>query len=157
MTRHVGIDPGKTGAVGVLWEDGTQSVYDLNGSHADTVATLREVLDNAPLDTLVTIERVHSMPKQGVASSFTFGEGYGVIIGAVLAFEVRHQFASPTVWKKRFGLTADKDQARDEARRRFPALNEDLRRKKDNGRAEALLLAEYGAGGQLGGAFVRPL
>ena len=49
--------------------------------------------------------------------------------------------AEPASWKRRFGLTGqDKDAARLLAIQRFPAAALQLQRKKDNGRADALLI-----------------
>lgn len=48
----------------------------------------------------------------------------------------------PTVWKRALGLGKDKEASRLKAMQLFPSA--DLRRKKDQGRAEALLLAVYG-------------
>lgn len=46
------------------------------------------------------------------------------------------------MWKRRFGLIGqDKDAARLLAIQRFPATAFQLQRKKDNGRADALLIA----------------
>lgn len=48
----------------------------------------------------------------------------------------------PAVWKRRFGLIGqDKDAARLLAIQRFPAAALQLQRKKDNGRADVLLIA----------------
>jgi crossover junction endodeoxyribonuclease RuvC len=47
----------------------------------------------------------------------------------------------PRAWKKDMGLTADKDESLSMARELWP--DAPLARKKDNGRAEALLIAEW--------------
>jgi crossover junction endodeoxyribonuclease RuvC len=90
------------------------------------------------------VEIVHAMPKQGVSSSFNFGMSYGVALGVIGALKIPVVHVSPTKWKKYFGLSADKEEARALAISKWPASLH-FRRKKDNGRAEAGLLALYGA------------
>jgi hypothetical protein len=150
----IGIDPGKHGAVGIIWQNGEAEAHDLTPSHADNVALLREVIGSADGadEILVTIESVHAMPKQGVSSSFDFGQTFGVIIGALYALGVPFQLVSPAKWKgKVFDSSPrgkeqaeQKTAARDLARRLFPGLADSLRRVKDADRAEAVLMAEYG-------------
>jgi crossover junction endodeoxyribonuclease RuvC len=86
------------------------------------------------------------MPKQGVASSFTFGEGFGIWKGIIAAFQLPVELVSPQRWKKT--MLADqgkeKDASRFKAMQLFPSVADQLKRVKDDGRAEALLLAEYG-------------
>ena len=80
--------------------------------------------------------------RSGVSSSFNFGMSYGIALGVVGALKIPVVHVSPGKWKKYFGLTADKEQSRKLAIDKWPGC-EHFRRKKDNGRAEALLLAEY--------------
>jgi crossover junction endodeoxyribonuclease RuvC len=100
-----------------------------------------------PKRLLVVIEKVGAMPKQGVASVFTFGYGFGVWIGALAALEIPYQLVTPQAWKKLLmaGEPKEKDASRVVARRMWPSQTEEsLSRKKDHGRADAALLAEYG-------------
>jgi crossover junction endodeoxyribonuclease RuvC len=95
---------------------------------------------------LVILENVHSMPKQGVASSFSFGQGLGMWQGIVAALGIPLEMPSPQRWKKEIMADQgrDKDAARFKAIQLFPTLATQLSRVKDDGRAEALLMAEYG-------------
>lgn len=91
----------------------------------------------------VVVERVASMPKQGVASTFKFGMAVGIIHGVVLANEVPLHLVTPGTWKRHFRLTGtDKDAARALAIRLWPGM-QGLARKKDQGRADALLMGRY--------------
>jgi crossover junction endodeoxyribonuclease RuvC len=94
---------------------------------------------------LAIVERVASMPKQGVSSTFKFGTAYGAIIGILAALEIRTALVTPQVWKKHFRLDSDKEKGRALALRTFAKTPEHFARKKDHGRAEAALLALYGA------------
>ena len=96
---------------------------------------------------LAVVERVHAMPDQGVSSMFRFGEGYGIVQGVLYAFGIRMLMPPPSVWKARLSLTQRKDDSLSLASNIFGPANTDryFSRKKDNGRAEAALLAVYGA------------
>ena len=87
------------------------------------------------------IESVHSMPGQGVSSSFKFGIAFGMAIAIMERVNCPWMLVTPQKWKKELGLTADKDESLEMARKLWP--NAPLARKMDNGRAEALLMAEW--------------
>ncbi len=90
------------------------------------------------------IEKVGAMPKQGVASTFTFGTSYGVCIGAIAGFGIPLAYVTPAKWKAHFRLLGrDKDASRELAIRIFPEAAPHLTLKKHHGRADALLLAKY--------------
>jgi crossover junction endodeoxyribonuclease RuvC len=150
---YLGIDPGKSGAVAVLTD--TQEVYDLTPSHADNVAVLAAIKAKADAkgeQIYATLEKVTAMPKQGVASSFDFGQTFGVIIGALYSLGIPFSFVTPSKWKSEVFDSSprgkekaeQKTAARDLARRLYPGLTDQLKRIKDADRAEAVLLAEYG-------------
>ena len=83
------------------------------------------------------------MPGQGVSSMFRFGQTLGRIEGVVALTKVPVHYVSPAKWKRHFGLGRDKEDARRLAIERYPRIADRLSRKKDEGRAEALLLATY--------------
>ena len=89
------------------------------------------------------VEQVGSMPKQGVASTFKFGMGCGLIRGVLAGAGVPIISVTPAKWKKHFSLNNDGEKSRALAIRRFPSASSSLARKKDHGRAEALLMAQW--------------
>jgi len=82
------------------------------------------------------------MPGQGVRSMFTIGVGHGLFLGILAAVGLPYTRVRPAIWKRTLGLGKDKEASRLRAQQLYPGA--DLRRKKDHGRAEALLLAWYG-------------
>ena len=94
----------------------------------------------------IYIEEVHSMPKQGVASTFSFGKTYGQTIGILEGLGYTPEFVRPQVWKKDMGVTSDKNTSIAKAEYLFPnaKLIAPKCRKVHDGMAEALLIAEYG-------------
>jgi crossover junction endodeoxyribonuclease RuvC len=90
---------------------------------------------------LAVIEGVHSMPGQGVSTTFKFGRAFGTVEGVMAAMLVPSELISPAVWKRRLGVTRDKASSRALASRLWPANRDLFARVKDDGRAEAALIA----------------
>jgi crossover junction endodeoxyribonuclease RuvC len=114
---------------------GTRQAYDVPGM----AALLKPY---ASLQCHVYIEESQPMPGQGTRSMFTTGYGYGLWIGLLTTLQLPYTPIRPGIWKRSMTLGKDKEAARLRAQQLFPSA--DLRRKKDHGRAEALLLASYG-------------
>ena len=83
------------------------------------------------------------MPGQGVTSMFSFGRSLGILEGTLAGLDIPYTLVTPQVWKKAMGANASKDGAREMAMRLWPSKSELFKRKKDDGRAEAALLALY--------------
>ncbi|HYC01631.1 MAG TPA: hypothetical protein VEC57_21045 [Candidatus Limnocylindrales bacterium] len=144
----IGIDPGLTGAIAAVDQSGHYEVHDLPVQRDKSLAWI----DGAELGRIVRafgaahymtgiIERVSAMPKQGVASSFGFGVNFGSVLGVIQGLGIRLELVTPAKWKREMALGSDKDAALHKARLLFPLA--DLRLKKHDGRAEALLLAHW--------------
>jgi crossover junction endodeoxyribonuclease RuvC len=90
----------------------------------------------------IVLEKVHSMPAQGVTSSFNFGINFGILKGAIGSLNIKPTLVTPQAWKKHFKLIGKpKDDSRLLAQKLFPSSS--LSRKKDCDRADALLLGLY--------------
>lgn len=149
-----GIDPGKTGALSILYPDGVVLLFDvpmtkLKGKDQPAwslwARSWAMALDLNPPDAIV-IEEVSARPGQGVTSMFKFGRTLGFIHGIVAATtSVPIHFVTPSVWKGKLGLlNSDKSASREKVRTLFPRIAHTVERVKDDGRAEATLLAYYG-------------
>lgn len=143
----MGIDPGISGAVGFYFPDYPEriSAHDVPtvDNRINAVALVDHIERMAP-DACV-IELVGAMPRQGLGSTFRFGQSYGTVIGIVAALKIPVHFVAPTKWKRHYGLSSDKEEARRRALDLWPACASQFAKKKDHGRAEAALLARYGA------------
>jgi crossover junction endodeoxyribonuclease RuvC len=84
------------------------------------------------------------MPKQGVASTFKYGVAYGSLRAVVALSNVPYRLVTPATWKKYFRLDADKEKSRALAIQLWPGCGY-FALKKHHGRAEAALIARYGA------------
>ena len=144
MSRIVGIDPGLNGAFALLDEAKLVNLDDMP-THNKRVSgrLVAEILDRWGPDYCV-IEDVHSMPKQGVASSFLFGLNTGIVIGAVQATGIPMVKISSGRWKMQMGLRGKpKDASRGLAMELWPDFADWFKRKKDADRAEAALIGRW--------------
>ena len=160
---YCGIDPGLDGAAAFLFPDGkrvefydTPTVqigrkrdYDLPGM-ADILRRLND-LDTSVPQILVGLEKVHSMPGQGVTSMFSFGGGFRAWEAMLVYATLPYELVPPQRWKKALldGMPKDKDSSRVVARRLFPQCANDLKLKRHHGRSDALLIAHYLKEGKL--------
>ena len=152
--RVLGVDPGTGGALAMLdTELSALVVADMPIAVIEVGKMKRRQISEFWLADLLRlyepdcawIERVHALPKQGVTSSFSFGLSYGLVRGVLAALSVPVSLVTPQEWKKSFRLGASKNEARVIAARLFPANSGSFTRAKDDGRAEAALLALFGA------------
>jgi len=142
----VGVDPGLSGAIawvkdGVVLDAVDMPVMD---GRVDAPA-LADIICKYGTPEMVIVEKVSSMPGQGVASTFKFGQSYGALLGVFGALKLRIVHVTPRKWKGSMGLSSDKEMARARAIDTWPDSSDLFRRKKDHGRAEACLLASWGA------------
>lgn len=150
-----GIDPGKTGALAILLPDDSVEFLDVprikvRGKDVPAWSTWQDTwayIMEAPGVTHVIIEDVASRPGQGVSSMFKFGRTLGFAHAIALSIKPTPsiEFVTPSVWKGKLGLlNSSKGASREKAVSLFPGVANRLSRVKDDGRAEALLLAHYG-------------
>mgnify|MGYP001243187605 CR=1 FL=1 len=137
----IGIDPGATGCAALI-HDGGHDLFDWPGDPALVVPRLTDWLARFEIK-LAALEKVGAMPGQGVVSMFTFGQNVGAWHGILAALSIPYVSPRPQDWQK--GLV-DRKAGKDTkaaslatARRLFPDAA--LSRKRDHGRADALLLA----------------
>lgn len=154
-----GVDPGLSGAIATLLDGEPGPMLDMPTFHngtaneVDAVALarfVREVRGTHPgAHVSACIERVRAMPStgakrrtMGAQSSFNFGDGFGAVKTVFRVLGLQPVLVEAQTWKRRMGLTGgEKDDARQLAIARFPCVAEQLKRKKDIGRADALLIA----------------
>ncbi len=154
----IGIDPGLDGAIAIIYENDIE-IYDTPTTTIKSGKKQKRVhRESAMADILriysdtsvfVIIEKQQSMPKQGVASMFSSGEGYGLWKGILAALKLPYETVSPKTWKKTMmsGMGKEKAASCYRAQQLFPYVATELFGSKGgakDGRGDALLLAEYG-------------
>ena len=149
----IGIDPGLSGAIAFLPRDWPAWVEDMPTQGHSKTGFVKRAVDCAALSRMLrpyglsgnarcVMEKVNAFPGQGVGSMFSLGMSFWGAVGVVVALGIELHLAAPQEWKAHFKLNRDKELARALASRLYPAV--DLSRKKDHGKAEALLIARYG-------------
>ncbi|CAM8964524.1 unnamed protein product [Rhodiola kirilowii] len=159
----IGIDPDLSGALAVLRTDSagcSAEVFDSPTLKVLVGSRVRRRLDansivkllrsfGAPFGTTAYIEQSIPFPQDGKQGWWSGGFGYGLWIGVLVASGFSVIPVSSLMWKNEYELSGSqmcKDDSRKLASTLFPSLSEQLKRKKDHGRAEALLIAAYGNG-----------
>lgn len=143
----LGVDPGAKGAIAALDNATGQLLWVEDMPAIDGItsgALIADLLTNE-IVTTAWVERVHSMPKQGIASAFKFGQGFGTILGVLAGARIPFELINSEGWKKTQGLLRQpKSASRRSAIERFPDHSALFARVKDDGRAEAALIARHG-------------
>ena len=156
----IGVDPGLSGAISIFKNNKytvfsmptIKSILRKKTKRDMNIQGLVEIFDENigfNSDVVAGIELVHAMPQQGVSSTFLFGRVSGIVEGCIGAFGYESYRITPQVWKKFYpgmkglGRKEQKDLARELAADIAPYIKDEFRRKKDDGKAEALLIANY--------------
>jgi hypothetical protein len=148
---YVGIDPGGTGGgLAAITNNGSVGAVPMPKTEADLWAWFAEIAEwgRQGAGVFAVIEQVHSMPAQGVASTFAFGANYGALRLAAQAAFGSGAWATvvPQTWQTYMGFRkrekGEKDAAwkgylKGHAAAWFPTV------KVVNATADALLIAEY--------------
>jgi hypothetical protein len=155
-----GIDPGISGAICLMDDGDVVQVWDMptlamargkKTKHEVDADALALLLVDARIDHAF-VELVSGMPRRteagpvsmGASSAFGFGVSFGVIKMGLAAYKIPRTFVSAVRWKKALQVPAAKDGARARASQLMPASAHLWTRVKDDGRAEAALIARYG-------------
>lgn len=139
----IGIDPGKDGAIAYILEDQLVKVQALRGLSDEDVVTYLQVM--SPRGCKVFIEEVHASPQQGVVSAFTFGKGFGVLLGAVYALGFYVKKVRPVEWQGALGCLSGGDKKSLFEHARYLYSEEYSRGMFKAPQADAVLIARYGA------------
>ena len=152
----IGIDPGISGAL-CFFEDGkiidvidmpSMSEGKKNKRQVNGAQIYNEIFNRtknySKKNIKVIIENVSAMPGQGVTSMFNFGQSFGVLKGICSAMQLSMYFVRPAKWKKYFNLiNTEKDASRTKVIEIFPYISQQLSRKKDSNKADAILIASF--------------
>jgi crossover junction endodeoxyribonuclease RuvC len=150
------IDPGAHGAIALVDVAACRivSIADMP-TQAVTVSGKRrtrvdargvaDIIRSLPTPSRVILEQVGARRGEGVVSSFSFGRASGIIEGVIAGFGYDLQSVTPQAWRKFHRLQPGKTASRELAMELFPDDATRFKRVKDDGRAEAALMALYEA------------
>lgn len=142
----VGVDPGVTGAIAVVENGKLVGVHDMPiyGGRVAGIEFAELIREADPA--YVVVEDTHPMPKNGSIASFKLGLNTGICCGVVQALSHPLIRVRPMLWKKRNGLiNQPKDAARGLVQELYPEMAHYFKRVKDQGRADAVLIARFWA------------
>ena len=152
--RIIGIDPGLSGAIAILEHKKVLNIFDMpvmsegkkNKKQLNSALLVSLLKENIVKDqeAVVVVEQVNAMPGQGVTSMFNFGQTFGAIKGICAALNLPIFFVRPSKWKKHFELiNSSKDSSRTKAIEMYPKLSNQLAKKKDVNKSDAILIARF--------------
>ena len=149
--RILGVDVGCSGALALLSDGALIDVLDFPLLHIKRGKTEKAEIDGYELAHIIKslqvehalIERVGGMTGQSASAAFNFGRAVGAVEYTLKSLGIPTQSVPPQVWKKYFRLKGSKDESRALASSLYPAKANQFCRKKDDGRAEAALIATY--------------
>ena len=150
--RIIGIDVGLNGAIAMMTGETLTGIVDMptvtldrNGKSKRQISIpeLIQIIDTFKPEEAY-IEKVFAMAGQGVTSVFSFGRSLGAIEGVIAARSIKSTLVTPQTWQKAMGVSGGKDGARARAMEVFPWNVDLFKRVKDDGRADAALIAAWG-------------
>ena len=136
---YIGIDPGKAGGICFLMDDEIKTFKCPATTHdmAEELILAKDIRKCTAI-----VEKVHSFPGQGVASTFAFGYNYGVWLGILSALKIQYQLCLPRKWQKYYGVPKmDKKDRKNYLKQLAQQLYPDHKVTLYN--ADAILLANY--------------
>lgn len=154
-TNILGIDPGLTGGIALYSMTNRKLLFvkAMPPNPARRTLPLQPPLDLKAISRIIepfsdtirfaAIEGVHSMPGQGVASTYTFGLVTGMMYGVCTGLGLKTLTVQADVWKSALNLSNMKTKSIAMAKARFPKFESEFEGKGADGRAEAALIAEY--------------
>ena len=152
--KIIGIDPGLSGGIAILESNKIKEIYDMpvmpegkkNKRQLNSAQLAKLIKDNIDKneEVVIVVEQVNAMPGQGVTSMFNFGQTFGAIKGISAALELPIFFVRPAKWKKHFELiNSSKDASRTKAIEMYPSVSDELSKKKDVNKSDAILIARF--------------
>jgi crossover junction endodeoxyribonuclease RuvC len=154
----LGIDPGLTGGLAIIKDDGSLFTYAVmpsykvqtkrGGSHRHIDIRVLDLWMEGRLDVIdrCYLELAASRPGQGAQSTFKFGQVFGAIEAVLVLRKIPYQLVHPATWscKIHAGISKTikpKDRSKMVMKRMYPNLVNDV---VHDGVIDAFLIAQWG-------------
>lgn len=100
--NYIGIDPGKSGGIAVLNDEGNLTLFPIPkiGTLVDLKAIDLFIGMHTVGEHICLLEDVHSLPGMSAKSNFVFGENKGQWQGMLTSNHVSYQEVTPKAWQK---------------------------------------------------------
>ena len=144
-TTVIGIDVGKSGGLAVIHEDYKVETFKMPETERD-ISNLIEDLSHLP-NPFAYIEKVNSMPGQGIVSAWKFSGNYHGLRMTLICHKIPFDEVRPQVWQKGLGIVKRakteskvqfKNRLKAKAQQLFPSCT------VTHAIGDALLISEYG-------------
>ena len=102
--KYIGIDPGASGGIAVIDEEGNIKAYKCPKSSEEMSLLFQMCVGNTPtVNIKLLMERVWARPTNAVRAAFSYGVNYGQWLGISATHEVQMNTAIPVEWIKWVG------------------------------------------------------
>ena len=102
--KYIGIDPGISGGVAVIDEEGNIKAYKCPKSSEEMALLFQIIINKTPTGNIkLLMERVWARPTNAVRAAFSYGVNYGQWLGVAATHEVQMNTALPIEWIKWIG------------------------------------------------------
>src|SRR5262245_49812193 len=154
VTRILGVDPGTNGGLAIIVVDGTAPVLADCVDVPVTSEGAKKRIDAIAICEWVSkrniqhvyIERAQALPGQGASNGFNYGRAVGSIEAAIALCGIPITVVEPAARKKFYRLRGrDTEPSRQRATQLFLGAHKFLFRKRHHHRANAALIALFGA------------
>jgi crossover junction endodeoxyribonuclease RuvC len=148
-----GVDVGCSGAIAIFKGEELHVIFDMPTTKIKRGKSLKKEINGDQLFEILQkhqvnfafLEQVGGITGQSASAAFNFGRAVGAVEYAFKMYGTKVFTVAPRIWKATFDLiNQDKTASRDKAKEIFPIFNDKFMRKKDDGRAEAVLIGVHG-------------
>ena len=143
--KYIGIDPGKSGGIAIVDEEGEMKAYKCPDSSEEMAILFQILIGSTPAAEIrLLMERVWARPTNAVRAAFSYGVNFGQWLGIVATHEVQMNTVIPVGWIKWVGcpkaLKKDvrKRWLKEKARELYPDVN-----KLTLATSDAILITHY--------------
>lgn len=138
--NYIGIDPGNTGGISIIYGDTLEAdAIKMPATEKDIIDVFRDITFHTDRKYIAVIEKVSSMPGNAARSMFTFGQNYGFLRACLHAYEISFDEVLPRKWQTYLGCLTkgEKNVTKAKAQQLFPKI------KVTHATADSLLIAKY--------------
>jgi hypothetical protein len=141
----MGIDPGKGGAVCIIYPDKLVAYKCPKTAHemSDIIREYLNTCNTESYEAMVCIEKVHVFPTDGKVSAFTFGTNYGMWQGILGCFHIEAEFIRPQEWQSIYKEDYDIPKEYVKKKRKFKEIASNYMVNVTLATADAILIARY--------------
>lgn len=142
----IGIDPGMGGGIAVIFPDNSMLPLSMPQTEKDISDQIKVLTNTKDAEYIAVIEKVNSMPGQGIVSAWKFSGNYHGVRMALICHGVPFIEVQPQKWQQEMGIpkrsktetkVQHKNKLKAKAQQMRPEITVNLKT------ADAILIAEY--------------